>query len=58
MKITGYENITRDQLVKNDDVLKQVIYNTSRSTVQLKDGLYTVGSLLRITRPDTLQWGA
>jgi len=58
MKITGYENITKDQLIKNDDVLQKVIYNTSKSQVQLKDGLFTVASLLRLTRPDTLQWGA
>ncbi len=58
MKITGYENITRDQLIKNNTVLQKVIYNTSKSQVQLKDGLYTVASLLRLTRTDTLQWGA
>jgi hypothetical protein len=58
MKITGYENITRDQLIKNTDVLRQVTYNTSKSQVQLKDGLYTVASLLRLTPRDNVQWGA
>lgn len=58
MKITGYENITRDQLIKNETVLQKVIYNTSKSQVQLKDGLFTVAALLRLTRTDNLQWGA
>lgn len=58
MKLTGYETITRDQLLQSKSVLEKVIYHGTKTQVELKDGTYTVGSLLRLQGKEAMQWGA
>ncbi len=58
MTITDLRSMTRDQLLKAPLKLKEVTYNTDRSQVVLKDGIYTVSALRKLSGQTTLVWGA
>jgi len=58
MKITEYETITRDQLLTRPNVLSKVIYHSTKTQIQLKDGLFTVASLIKLQNREPITWGA
>lgn len=58
MTIDTLREMTRDQLLDNPPVLREVTFNTLKTQVTLKDGTFTVGSLIKLSGNTAGSWGA
>ena len=58
MTITSLRTMTRDQLLKAPLKLREVTFNSDKTQVNLRDGIFTVASLRRLAGLDQQSWGA
>ena len=58
MVIETLRAMTVGQLLKAEDELREVTYNSDKSQVVLKDGIFTVRSLRRLAGFEVPAWGA
>lgn len=58
MTIEGLKDMTVGQLLKAEEQLREVTFNTGHSKVILKDGIFTVKSLRRLAGFEVPAWGA
>lgn len=58
MVIETLRSMTVGQLLKTEKELKEVTYNSDKSQVILKDGIFTVKSLRRLAGFEIPAWGA
>jgi len=58
MVIEELRNMTVGQLVKREQEQREVTFNTSRTQVVLKDGTFTVKSLIKLAGFEVPAWGA
>ncbi len=58
MTITDLRGMTVGQLIKKEQEEREVTFNTDRTQVILKDGIFTVKSLRKLAGFEVPAWGA
>jgi len=58
MVIEELRSMTVGQLVKREQEQREVTFNTDKTQVVLKDGIFTVKSLIKLAGFEVPAWGA